>query len=149
MHGRRHRRGSGRADRATTCEEHLWRVKMALYDDVAATPRVRLHPMLAHLLGRPCRACGRRARLHRMGPVAPTHPGPFHTSHFSLVHCPRCEVVYLDPVPTADDLRVMYEGSVQFDGPHYTDAQRVEQVFEYCNDAINRLALLPPPGGRM
>ena len=84
-----------------------------------------------------------------MGPVGPTHPGPFHTSDFSLVRCPRCEVVYLDPAPTEDDLRAMYEGSVQFDGPHYTDAQRVAQVFEYCNDAINRLALLPPPGGRV
>jgi SAM-dependent methyltransferase len=104
--------------------------------------------MLARFLGRPCRACGRRSRLRRLGAVAPTHPGPFHTQDFSLMLCPRCEVVYLDPAPTAADLRTLYEESAQFDDPHYTDAQRIAEIVEYCTDAIRRLDLLPPPGGR-
>lgn len=105
--------------------------------------------MLNWLLGRRCRACGRRSRLGRLGGVAPTHPGPFHTRDFALTLCPRCEVVYLDPAPTAADLRTLYEESAQFDDPHYTDPERVADVLEYCTSAIRRLDLAPPPGGRV
>ena len=96
-----------------------------------------------------CRACERRSRLRRLGEVAPTHPGPFHTNRFALVHCPRCEVVYLDPAPTPEDLRTLYQESVQFDDPHYTDSARVEQVLAYCTGAIRGLGLLPAAGQRV
>jgi 2-polyprenyl-3-methyl-5-hydroxy-6-metoxy-1,4-benzoquinol methylase len=63
--------------------------------------------------------------------------------------CPRCEVVFLDPAPTAEDLRTLYEESDQFDDPHYTDPARVADVLEYCTSAIRRHDLQPPPGGRV
>lgn len=101
------------------------------------------------LLGKDhCRACGRRTRLTNLGHVDATHPGPFHTRDFKLILCPRCEVVYLDPAPTADDLRTLYENSVQFDDPHYTDGERVARMLEYYTSAIRNLGLLPPQGGR-
>ena len=101
------------------------------------------------LLGSHCRACGRRARLHRLGEFPPTHPGAFHTRHFELVHCASCDVVYLDPAPTADDLRALYEDSVQFSDPHYTDPERIKAILDYYGNAVRGLGLLPPPGGRV
>jgi len=105
--------------------------------------------LLDSLLGTPCRACGDRSRLQRLGDFPPTHTGPFHTHQFGLLHCPRCEVVYLEPAPTATDLRTLYQESDQFDGDHYTSDERVAAILGYCNDAIDRLGLLPPPSGRM
>jgi SAM-dependent methyltransferase len=105
--------------------------------------------MFDSLLGSRCRACGRRTRLHRLGEVAPTHPGSFHTQCFELVHCGLCDVVYLDPAPTPDDLRVLYEESVQFADSHYTDADRVAAMLDYYGNAVRNLGLLPPPGERV
>jgi len=99
--------------------------------------------------GVPCRACGRRARLRTLGDVAPTHPGPFHVDRFALIHCPRCDVVYLDPAPTAEDLRRLYQESTQFDDPLYDDPVRVSQILAYFDNAIRRLRLLPRRGGRV
>jgi SAM-dependent methyltransferase len=106
--------------------------------------------LLEMLLGPPCRACRRRTRhLQALGAVAPTHPGAFETAQFMLVHCPRCDVVYLDPAPTPRDLHVLYEESVQFSDPHYTEPERVAKILEYYGDAVRRLALLPAAGERM
>lgn len=101
------------------------------------------------LLEFPCHACGQRAQLHHMGEVPPTHPGPFHTERFELVHCPVCDVVYLDPAPTPQDLRVLYEESVQFADNHYTEPDRVAQIMEYYGNAVRQLGLLPESGGRV
>lgn len=105
--------------------------------------------LVENWLGVPCRACGRRARLKTLGEFAPTHPGPFHVDRFSLVHCPRCEVVYLDPMPTTEDLHRLYQESTQFDDPHYEDPVRIEQVLDYMSQAVRRLGLLPRTGGRV
>lgn len=105
--------------------------------------------LLDTLLGTPCRACGRRSHQRRLGDFAPTHTGPFHSGKFGLIHCPRCDVVYLDPAPTPSDLRTLYQESDQFDGEHYTSDERVTKILEYCDDAIHRLRLLPPKGGRV
>ncbi len=101
------------------------------------------------LLESPCRACGQRAQLRRLGDVPPTHPGPFHTDRFGLVHCPVCDVVYLEPAPTPQDLRVLYEESVQFADDHYTDPGRVASIMEYYGGAVRRFGMLPGPGGRV
>jgi SAM-dependent methyltransferase len=106
--------------------------------------------LLDVLLGPRCRACRRRTRqLRVLGAVAPTHPGAFDTSQFALVHCPRCEVVYLDPAPTPHDLHVLYEESEQFSDPHYTEPERVAKILEYYGDAVRRLELLPAGGRRV
>jgi SAM-dependent methyltransferase len=104
---------------------------------------------LAALFGSRCRTCGRRARLLRLGEVAPTHSGAFDTQRFELVHCGRCDVVYLDPAPTPHDLHVLYEEAEQFTDAHYTDPERVAKILEYYGDAVRRLNLLPAAGERM
>ncbi|HEY2394779.1 MAG TPA: class I SAM-dependent methyltransferase [Rudaea sp.] len=108
-------------------------------------------PLLDTLFGRfrrPCRLCGKRG-TSRIGPVAATHHGKFHTDAFSLRHCPHCGVVYLDPLPTAGDLKVLYEESEQFSGAHYTDAVQVARILDYYSTALRNLQLLPNGGGRV
>jgi SAM-dependent methyltransferase len=83
-----------------------------------------------------------------MGALKPTHPGPFRVSDYQFIHCRDCDVVYLDPLPTAEDLRVLYEQSVQFADPIYTDPLRTEQVLEYYGTCLDNHRLVPPPGGR-
>jgi len=106
--------------------------------------------MLDMLFGPTCRACGRRShRLNPLGVATPTHPGPFHTQRFELVHCARCDVVYLDPPPSPEDLRVLYEESEQFSDAHYTEPERVAQILAYYGEAVRNLDLLPQPGERV
>lgn len=106
--------------------------------------------LLDTLIGPRCRACRRRSRrLRALGSVAPTHHGRFDSAHFALVHCARCDVVYLDPAPTAHDLHVLYEESEQFSDAHYTEPAQVAKILDYYGDAVTRLELLPPDGGRV
>lgn len=104
--------------------------------------------MIDRLFGEPCRMCGGRG-IVRLGPVAPTHPAEFHTRDFGLVHCHRCDVVYLDPLPTPADLALLYEQSVQFSDDHYTDSGQVARILDYYDTAVRTLGLLPAAGGRM
>jgi len=90
-----------------------------------------------------CRACGQKTRVRRLGDVPATHPGPFHTADFALLHCPGCDVVYLDPAPTAQDLCTLYEESVQFADDHYTAPDQVAKINEYYSHAVRGLGLLP------
>jgi SAM-dependent methyltransferase len=103
---------------------------------------------LQHRKTRLCRLCGKRGTCV-VGPVAPTHHGKFHTESFALRHCPHCGVVYLDPLPTAADLKALYEESEQFSDPHYTDPDQVSRILDYYSTAIARLRLLPETGGRV
>ncbi|MEZ5460606.1 methyltransferase domain-containing protein [Dokdonella sp.] len=96
-----------------------------------------------------CRACRENAKLAVVGKVSPTHPGPFHTSEFELIHCPRCDSVYLSPAPTDDDLRVLYEESVQFADDHYTSEEQVERILDYYRGAVRHRRLLPGSQARV
>jgi SAM-dependent methyltransferase len=96
-----------------------------------------------------CRACGEKSPLRDVGDVPATHPGPFHTSDFKLTHCPRCDSVYLTPAPTSDDLRILYEESVQFSDDHYTSPEQVERILEYYGGAVSGLQLLPSGESRV
>src|SRR5262249_46756079 len=58
-------------------------------------------------------------------------------------HCDGCDVVYLDPLPTAEDLKVLYKRSEQFTDTTYTDPARAAQVLEYCGVCLDNLSLLP------
>lgn len=96
-----------------------------------------------------CRACREDSHIRVVGSVGPTHPGPFHTSDFELVHCSACDCVYLDPAPNSEDLCVLYEESVQFADDHYTSPEQVTRILEYYESAIRYLKLLPGPGARV
>ena len=104
--------------------------------------------LLDRILGQPCRLCGRRGAV-TLGPVSPTHPAAFETTDFRLRHCRHCDVVYLDPLPTAGDLELLYEDSVQFSDSHYTDPQQVEKILDYYGTSVRNLRLLPDSGGRI
>lgn len=58
-------------------------------------------------------------------------------------------MVYLDPLPTANDLRVLYEESEQFSDPHYTDPDQVSRILDYYGEAVRALGLLDTPGARV
>lgn len=96
----------------------------------------------------PCRACGGEAQIDIVGAVPATHPGPFEQSDYRLLYCHRCEVTYLDPLPTQRDLRTLYEDSVQFADETYTDPGRVAQILAYYGSCLDNHKMLPPPGGR-
>lgn len=105
-------------------------------------------PFFRKLFGKRCRLCGALS-ASPMGSVAPTHPGPFHTESFQLCHCASCEVVYLDPLPTAGDLEVLYKKSVQFSDPHYTDPAQVAKILGHYESAVRGLHLLQRPDARV
>jgi SAM-dependent methyltransferase len=98
----------------------------------------------------PCRACGRRdVALLRLGTVAPTHHAKLRRRRYRLVHCDGCDVVYLDPLPPAADLRALYEEHDQFTDATYTEPARVEAMLDYYGQCLDRLKLLPEPGAAM
>jgi hypothetical protein len=102
------------------------------------------------LLGPMCRLCARHSRgLLSLGDVTKTEAAPLEVTEYRLLHCPRCEVVYLDPLPSAKDLATLYQQTVQFSDIVYTDPDRIEKVLEYCGNSLSTFALLPPPGGQM
>jgi trans-aconitate methyltransferase len=81
-----------------------------------------------------------------LGTVAATHPGPFEVSEYRLVHCPVCDAVRLDPLPSAEDLRTLYQRSVQFSDAHYTDEVQVGRMLSYYGACLDDYKLLPAPG---
>lgn len=105
-------------------------------------------PLLDALLGARCRLCGKHG-VTPLGAIAPTHPAEFHTSEFRLLHCSHCEVVYLDPLPTKGDLKLLYEESKQFTDAHYTDPDQVRKILSYYDSAIRSRNLLPKKSDRV
>jgi 2-polyprenyl-3-methyl-5-hydroxy-6-metoxy-1,4-benzoquinol methylase len=95
-----------------------------------------------------CSICKSRAPIDDIGAVAPTHPGPFHVDRFTLKHCGRCDVVFLDPLPTAADLRTLYQDSTQFTSEHYTGEERTKAVLEYLATSIVNRGLVTRPDAR-
>jgi SAM-dependent methyltransferase len=97
-----------------------------------------------------CRFCGTAAVRHRViGHVPLTHPGPFEHSDYRLLHCPVCDVIYLDPQPNDEDLRTLYQGSVQFSDKTYSDDAAALRVLDSYARRIERLQLVPAAGQSM
>jgi 2-polyprenyl-3-methyl-5-hydroxy-6-metoxy-1,4-benzoquinol methylase len=104
--------------------------------------------LFASLFADRCRLCGARAAT-TIGSVGPTHPGNFATNDYTLRQCGRCEVVYLHPLPSASDLKVLYEDSVQFSSDHYTDPEQVNKILDYYGSELDSLQLLPKGSCRL
>ena len=104
--------------------------------------------LLDRFFGDSCRLCGVRG-VTALGNVFPTHHGVFQTKDFCLRHCRNCDVVYLDPLPSEADLRVLYQDTVQFNEPHYTDPTKVQKILEHYGNSIRTLQLVPRSGGRV
>lgn len=101
-------------------------------------------------LALPCPICGHAVAPQRvLGEVANTHTGPFSVNSYRLIECANCDVVRLDPIPGAEDLRTLYERSVQFADAHYTDEPQVARMLEYYGTCLDKLGLMPPDGSHM
>jgi 2-polyprenyl-3-methyl-5-hydroxy-6-metoxy-1,4-benzoquinol methylase len=81
-----------------------------------------------------------------VGQVGNTHAGAFSQTHYALVQCRDCDVVRLDPLPTDDDLDVLYRQTEQFDDDLYTDAERIESMLDYYGHCLDHLGLMPRDG---
>ena len=119
-----------------------------LYFELRTLRLPELMQLIDRIFGTRCRYC-RSRRVSDVGPVAPTHPGRFHTHSFTLRHCKYCDIVYLSPLPTSDDLKLLYVDSVQFSDDHYTDPTQVEKILNYYGSAVRNLKLVPESGGRV
>jgi hypothetical protein len=97
-----------------------------------------------------CRLCSATAVPHRViGHVTPTQAGAFSSRDQRLVQCSVCEAIYLDPFPTAGDVKLMYEGSVQFSDACYSDAIQAEQILRGYGQRLARLDLFPRDGEKL
>jgi 2-polyprenyl-3-methyl-5-hydroxy-6-metoxy-1,4-benzoquinol methylase len=97
-----------------------------------------------------CRLCGRAGVPHRViGHVSPTQAGAFSSRDQRLLRCTACEAIYLDPFPTREDMRVLYEGSVQFTDGVYTEADHATQILGNYAGRLQRLGLFPRPGEKL
>ncbi len=96
-----------------------------------------------------CPICKCPSDAKAVGSVPWTHHGPFHTPDFSLLQCHVCDVVYLDPMPTVQDLTTLYQGTAQFEGGHYEGEERVGLVLEYLTNCLKHRKLLPKAGEKM
>lgn len=96
-----------------------------------------------------CPICHAVAATREVGEVAPTHPGPFEVDAYRLVECAACESVRLDPIPSPEDLRTLYQRSVQFADAHYTDPAQVARMLDYYGSCLDHLGLMPGDGEAM
>ena len=84
-----------------------------------------------------------------LGTVTATHSGPFSVAEYNLVECSDCEVVRLDPIPSAADLHALYQASVQFSDAHYTDPEQIERMLAYYGSCLDNRGLMPAAGETM
>lgn len=96
-----------------------------------------------------CPTCEQLGPQRVVGTVAPTHDASFHVAEFRLLECATCQSVYLDPRPSPEDLRALYQDAEQFSDSTYTDPQRVAAMLDYYGGALRNHRLLPAAGGRM
>jgi SAM-dependent methyltransferase len=101
----------------------------------------------AEQLGQPCRYCLQADGQHLvLGEVGVTHHGPFERDAYQLLQCARCEVVYLEPVPSTQDLITLYQNSEQFSDPHYSDPEQAARILDFYSERLQRLDLTPAAG---
>ncbi len=84
---------------------------------------------------RPCPVCGKPADL-KIGELPLTFVGPQSRSAYDLVHCKPCDVVYISPLPLAQDLDEIYQRTPQFD---YITEDSAAPVVEFCADRVRLL----------
>jgi SAM-dependent methyltransferase len=105
--------------------------------------------LLDTLPGTRCRMCTGLQAASTLGTVDVTHDGNFTTRNYSLVLCRACDVVYLDPLPSAADLKLLYEDSKQFTDAHYTAPEQVEKILNYYRGCLRSRDLLPRADSRV
>lgn len=93
-----------------------------------------------------CRFCGATAAHEVIGKPPITFAGPITNPGYSLIRCTGCDVVYLDPIPPQEDLKILYEETGQFSelsDPHGAPALRIHNSY---GRRLRYLGLLPDAG---
>jgi SAM-dependent methyltransferase len=81
-----------------------------------------------------------------LGNVPLTHHGSFSAEQYRLLYFPDSDTVRLDPVPSAQDLDMLYRGSDQFSEASYRSPEQVERLLDYYGNCVDSLELLPADG---
>lgn len=94
-----------------------------------------------------CRLCGGQRVPHTvLGKVPVTHAGPLAQRDYRLARCSACEVIYLDPLPTAQDIAILYAGSAQFTDAQYSGGREATRIVSGYARRLEYLGLLPAAG---
>ncbi len=96
------------------------------------------------LLPIPLRACpiccAAADQTCRIGSLSNTFVGGhMERQSYDLLYCQCKALVYISPLPTKNDLEMIYVKSEQFSDPLYTDATRVEAILGYIGSCLKRL----------
>jgi SAM-dependent methyltransferase len=94
---------------------------------------------------RSCPICQQPA-ARTVGELTNTKMAPLARTAYELGHCQTCDVVYLSPLPSEEDLRVIYVDELQFD--YHTEEDRraiVEFMVERLRTLMKRIGLDKPP----
>ncbi len=86
-------------------------------------------------VARTCPVCG-NSHARTLGQLKRTFVLRLSKDEWDFVQCKHCDLLYISPAPTADDLRAIYVESGQFDDPAYTDPARVALIVEYMNGSF-------------
>ena len=103
-------------------------------------PGADTHPGLTTSDPRPCPITGQSGDgLTILGSVPVTHENLSPMSEFRLVHSSYSDLIYLDPLPSPEQLVSMYEQSTQFDGEHYLEPAQVAAIMDYYGHCLETL----------
>ena len=89
---------------------------------------------------RPCPICGTLPhKTGLIGSLDATFAGNLHLRHYSLTYCTCNGLIYLDPLPSKEDLETLYQKTEQFTSPVYTDPARVDAITQYMLSSLTRI----------
>jgi 2-polyprenyl-3-methyl-5-hydroxy-6-metoxy-1,4-benzoquinol methylase len=89
---------------------------------------------------RPCPVCNTETpSTNLIGRLPKTFHGALIQNEYDLAYCACKSLVYISPLPPAEDLEAIYVKSEQFSDPLYTDATRVEAILEYIGGCLQRM----------
>lgn len=89
---------------------------------------------------RPCPICDTATpSTHLIGVLPVTFNGNLVQRQYDLSYCACKSLIYISPLPPAEDLETIYVKTEQFSDPLYTDATRVEAILEYIGGCLQRI----------
>ena len=90
---------------------------------------------------RPCPVCASETdQSCRIGMLPNTFGGGrMERLSYDLTYCACKALVYISPLPSSNDLEMIYVKSEQFSDPIYTDAVRVDAILGYIGSCLKRM----------
>lgn len=89
---------------------------------------------------RPCPVCNTPTpQANLIGSLPITFHGELVQRQYDLSYCACKALIYISPLPPAEDLETIYVRTEQFSDPLYTDAARVEAILEYIGGCLSRI----------